>query len=207
MHFRRSRLDRLTAWAPVMILAALAALTFWLDAQVQKLPVLADGSSRHDPDLTMENFVAIGLAPDGGVQNHLTASRARHYPDDGTTELEHPTFVLTQPNSPRLEVTADRGRMTDDREHAYFYGAVRATRAEAAPDQPLKGPLTLTTEYLHVVPSTQRISTDQPVTITEPRAIIRGAGLDYDHQARTIRITTAHGEFAPGLGTALPFRK
>ena len=32
---RRPRIDRLVAWSPVLLLGALAALTYWLDAQVQ----------------------------------------------------------------------------------------------------------------------------------------------------------------------------
>ena len=32
---RRPRVDRLVAWSPVLLLGGLAALTYWLDAQVQ----------------------------------------------------------------------------------------------------------------------------------------------------------------------------
>ena len=47
----RSFLDRITSWSPALLLGALAALTYWLDAQVQEPPPRRDGSQRHDPDL------------------------------------------------------------------------------------------------------------------------------------------------------------
>ena len=39
--------------------------------------------------------------------------------------------------------------------------------------QDAAGPVTLTTEYLHVIPKEERAETDQPVTIEEPRGIIQ----------------------------------
>ena len=50
----RSFLDRATAWSPVLLLGGLAALTYWLDAQVQAPPPRRDGSTRHDPDIVAE---------------------------------------------------------------------------------------------------------------------------------------------------------
>ena len=41
-------LDRLTAWSPVLLLGGLAALTYWLDAQVQA-PTNAGAHSRSSP--------------------------------------------------------------------------------------------------------------------------------------------------------------
>jgi lipopolysaccharide export system protein LptC len=196
LHLRRSRIDRLVAWSPLLILAAVAALTFWLDAQVRSLPLPGNGSIRHDPDMIMEDFSAVNLGPDGNVRQRLRADRAQHYPDDGTTEMTRPVFIVTEPDKPRLELSADRGRISGDREDAYFYGNVRAERGAASPDQPLSGPMSLTSEYLHVVPHAHRFSTDKPVTITEPRAIIRGTGLEYDHDSRTLRIlSSVSGEF------------
>jgi lipopolysaccharide export system protein LptC len=199
MQFRRSGIDRAAAWAPVAILAALAALTYWLDAQVQKNPPARDGG-RHEPDLYIENFSAASLGPDGKVRDRITAVRGRHFSDDRSTELDQPTLVATEAGKPRLEVKADRAMVSGDREDVFFYGNVRATRDEdtkADKDQPVRGPVTLTTDYLYVMPRAQRLSTDRPVTINEPRAIIRGTGLEYDHDARTLSITSPSGEFLP----------
>ena len=57
----RARFDRLVAWSPVLLLGCLAALTYWLDAQVQSSPPRGDGASRHDPDLYIENLSAVSF--------------------------------------------------------------------------------------------------------------------------------------------------
>ena len=50
----RSWIDRATAWSPVLLLGGLAALSYWLDAQVQPPAPRRDGSTRHDPDIIVE---------------------------------------------------------------------------------------------------------------------------------------------------------
>ena len=49
------RLDRLVSWSPVLLLGSLAALTYWLDAQIQPTVPVPDGSKRHDVDLYVES--------------------------------------------------------------------------------------------------------------------------------------------------------
>ena len=67
----RSLLDRATAWSPVLLLGGLAALTYWLDAQVLSSGRRDDGSSRHDPDLFIEHFRAVTFDAEGGVRQIL----------------------------------------------------------------------------------------------------------------------------------------
>ena len=56
----------------------------------------------------------------------------------------------------------------------------------------------LSTESLHVLTKDQRVQTDQPVTIEEPRGIIRGRGLEFDNKAKTVRIKShVSGTFQP----------
>jgi LPS export ABC transporter protein LptC len=59
-----------------LFLAALAALTYWLDAQVQTPGAGRDDSSRHTPDLFIKNFHATQFNADGVPQQQLTAALA-----------------------------------------------------------------------------------------------------------------------------------
>ena len=55
----RALLDRLVAWSPVVMLGALAALTYWLDAQVQAPAdrrVLSRCHRRAGPEPGFEGF-------------------------------------------------------------------------------------------------------------------------------------------------------
>jgi lipopolysaccharide export system protein LptC len=212
MNAGRHFLDQLTSWSPVLLLGGLAALTYWLDAQVQSQGPRRDGTTRHDPDLFVEQVRAVTYDADGRVQQSLAAARAEHFPDNDAVEFVSPAIALTEPGKPRFAVTADRGSLTGNRELVTFSGNVRATRdAQAAapagaavpapaakgkakapkpgaPAGDATGPITVTTEMLRVYPKTARAETTEAVTIEEPRGIIRAVGMEFDNQARTLKL-------------------
>lgn len=198
---RRRALDVFSAWSPALLLGGLAALTWWLDAQILDSGPRRDGATRHDPDLVIEGVRIVEMNERGNAIQTLAAQRARHYPDDGTMEFDAPRVVLTQPERPKFTVEAQRARVSADRENAYFEGDVRATReAEGGrpTDQGPAGPITLTTEYLHVIPRQDKAQTNRPVTIEEPRGIIRATGIVLDNTSRTLRFNAnVRGTIAP----------
>lgn len=187
----RRLLDRLTAWSPALLLGGLAALTYWLDSQVQPPGNGGAQAARHEPDMYIEKFRAVSLGEDGKPRQSLSAERAVHFPDDQTTEFVEPRLRLSEPGKPGFELTAKHGKLSADREHAWFTGDVRAVR-DAPPggagDGSPGGRMTLTTQALHIATRDERLDTDQPVTIEDSRGIIRGVGLDFDNLARTATI-------------------
>jgi lipopolysaccharide export system protein LptC len=198
----RGVLDRLVGWAPVLLLGSLAALTYWLDAQIQPSAARRDGSTRHDPDLFLENFHATSFDENGRPRESLAARRGNHYPDDDTAELLTPRIRITQADRPPFEVTAERAKISGDRENAYFTGHVVARReaedAATAKGREAAGALTLETEYLHVIPKADRAETDKAVTIREPRGIIEAVGMDLDNKTKTLKLKSkVTGSFMP----------
>ena len=198
----RAFVDRLIAWSPVLLLGGLAALTYWLNAQVQPPTAHRDGSSRHDPDLFLVNFRATNFDPEGKPFETLTAVRGDHFPDDDSAELTQPMFKMTQAGKPTFMVNAERGKVSGDRVNVYFSGNVRAHREAEEPANAkvheAAGPITLETEYLHVIPKTERAETDRRVTIHEPRGIIEAIGLDFDNKSRTAKLRSrVSGSFEP----------
>ena len=191
---KRGLLDRLVAWSPVLLLGGLAALTYWLDAQIQSSGRRDDGSARHDPDLYIERFSAVTFDADGKVRQMLAAARAEHFPDDGSVDLVGPAFELTEPGKPRLAVTASKGTVSGDRETVTLRGDVRATRDAAPatkPGETALGAATFTTEMLRIIPKEQRAETDARVTIEEARGIISGVGMVLDNNARTVKLKSS----------------
>jgi lipopolysaccharide export system protein LptC len=200
----RSLLDRATAWSPVFLLGGLAALTYWLDAQVQPPVPRRDGSQRHDPDIYLEGFRAVELDARGLPRQLVAGKRALHFGDDQSLEVTEPVLSQTEAGKPAFRITADTGRLSGDRKDAYFIGNVRAVRdgGPPRPGEPATGPVTVTTEYLHVVPDKELARTDKPVTIEEARGTIRSVGLTLDNKARTLKLDAGvSGTFQPG---ALP---
>jgi len=191
MDHTRAFFDRLVAWSPVLLLGGLAALTYWLDAQVQGPVDRRDGSTRHDPDVFLENFRAITYDANGRPRETLAAKRAEHFPDDDSAEVSEPHLALTETGRPTVTVVSEKARLTGDRQNGYFEGAVKVHR-DAEPEAPGNehpaGPVTLTTEFLHVVPKEYRVDTDRAVTIEETRGIIRGRGFTFDNKSKTVNL-------------------
>lgn len=185
--------DRLVSWSPVLFLGGLAALTYWLDAQVQPPPPRVDGNLRHDPDMVIDQFRAQTFGVDGGVRQSLAAASARHFPDDGTVDFTAPAVTLTEPGRPKVSLEAVEGTLSGDRETIVLRGKVRATQEAATGGDRARapqGPITMTTEWLRLQPKKGRADTDQPVTIEEPRGIIRSVGLVLDNEAHTLKLTS-----------------
>ena len=179
----------------MLLLGGLAALTFWLDAQVRTPVARADGASRHDPDLYIDRFSAVSFDANGRVVQSLAAKRAQHYPDDDSIDLSLPSLIITDAGKPRLTVDADLGTVSGNREIVTLSGNVRATREATTTKGPRDaapvGLATFTTDLLQVTPKKGRAETDRPVTIEEARGIIHGVGMVFDNESHTFKLKSA----------------
>ena len=185
------------AWSPVFLLGAFTALTYWLNAQVQS------GTGRSTaPAATIPTFISRISRPrastlKGGSGNRSPPGLRVTFPDDDTTEFESPLITFSDPGKPPVTISADRGVITGDQKDAYFTGNVKGIRAASAEDRE-KGPVIVTSEYLHVLPKEDRIETDKPVTISDPRGIINGTGMEFDNKAKTFKFKSrVSGQLQP----------
>jgi lipopolysaccharide export system protein LptC len=87
--------------------------------------------------------------------------------------------------------------ITGDQQNAYFTGNVKGVR-EAESGERDKGPVVVTSEYLHVLPKEDKIETDKPVTISDPRGIINATGMEFDNKAKTFKFKSrVSGQLQP----------
>ena len=56
---------RATVWFPLLLLAVLTGLSFWLEQLVTSGEPVRDARSRHDPDLILQSLNAEKLGPAG----------------------------------------------------------------------------------------------------------------------------------------------
>lgn len=180
----RQRLTlRLSSWFPVILLATLAMLTYWLDSQVQRSAV-DDGRAKQEPDYYLEDFAATRFGTDGSIVQRLSAKRLMHYSETLPTELVAPTLIDTPPGRPPMQVQAELGKISQDTNHVYLTGHVVATREADAQ----RSKLTLASEYLHVLPREEKAMTDKTVTITDATGTHVAAAMEMDNKARTMRL-------------------
>jgi lipopolysaccharide export system protein LptC len=192
-------------WFALIVLALLAALTYWIDRTVQPPAPKRDGSTRHDPDYTVNNFFSSRADQSGNPRYGLSGVEMRHYPDDDTTELVHPLFKEFSLSKPTIQAQGDRGTVSSNGENVYFMDNVRVVRAAT----PQKGELTIVTEYLHITPEQGILKTDRPVTILQaPRTVANATGMELDKNERTLKLfnhVTVHYE-RPGAPLTPPLK-
>jgi hypothetical protein len=73
----RKLIDRVVAWSPVFFLGGLAALTYWLDAQVQ--PGRRASTATRATIGPLHRAIRGGFDPEGRLRPSLSARRAQHY--------------------------------------------------------------------------------------------------------------------------------
>jgi lipopolysaccharide export system protein LptC len=168
---------RVVSLLPLVVLAALGILTFWLTTIVQTPSVRADGKNRHDPDVIVDKFTAQMLSPEGQVQYVLAAASMQHFPDDDSSELVNVVLTGQQPGQPNLRATAPRGRLLNGNDKIVLDGGVFMETSATAK----LSAMTLTTPRLTVLMQENIASSVDGVRIVNADAIINAAKFELNN--------------------------
>jgi lipopolysaccharide export system protein LptC len=170
---------------PFALLLLLAILTFWINKAVQPASPKVDGSSRHDPDYIMSNFVTTQTDINGDLRYKLAAIEMRHFPDNDTTQLQRPRYTQFAVGKAYTQVEGLRGYVSGDGEEVQLVGNVKVTRQAFEG----KGEMTVETEYLNIRPNEELVTTDKPVVIRQaPKTVIYATGMIYEKKLRTVTL-------------------
>ncbi len=187
---------------PLALLIFLALLTFWINRTVQPPVPKADGSSRHDPDYIMTNFVTTQTYANGELRYKLAATEMRHFPDDDSTELQRPRYTQFAVGKPYTQVEGTRGYVSSNGEEVKLLDNVKVTRQAFAG----KGEMTVETDYLNIRPNEELVTTESPVVIRQaPKTVIYATGMIYEKQKQTVTLlhkVRAHYEKPPKPSSA-----
>lgn len=179
---------------PLLLMLALAGLTFWLERTVREEERVHPSQRRHDPDYVVDNLVYTRLNVQGTVESTLVATKMLHYPDDDTTDLVAPRVLQTKPGEPRVTLTADRGTLSQDGEEVFLHDNVLVVR-EAGPERP---ETRMRTSFLHVVQGHSVIRTDRDIVITEENRVLSGRGMEYHNDTKELFLRErVRGQFQP----------
>lgn len=174
-------MNRLSQIFPLLLLAVLAALTFWLDQTVQQGDKSAE-NMRADPDFIIDNIVARRLDVNGNVKHTLYASRMTHFPNDDSTHLVSPRFISNASANVPVTITSRTARVSSGGENVYFEDDVRVVRAPYGN----RTEMALETSFLHVIPDSHIARTDRPVTITDAHTVATAIGLELNSETRIV---------------------
>src|SRR5512137_261896 len=175
--------DRLTAIIAILLLAALAGVTYWF-SQVGRYGNLANAVSREGPDFIVNGVTLTQFDPQGRPTNRLFAEKMAHFAVDDRAELQRPHYVSLRPDQPQLEARARQAVVEGSGERVVMTGDVVITRAPGADGDP---PMRLTTQKLVALPDKEQYSTDLPVEMDRGGSVIRSVGMDYDNIKRVVK--------------------
>lgn len=170
---------------PLVLLMLLALVTFWINKTVQPQAPKLDGSSRHDPDYIMSNFVTTQTDINGDLRYKLAAIEMRHFPDDDSTVLQRPRYTQFAVGKPYTQVVGLRGYVSSNGEEVQLFDNVKVTRQAFEG----KGEMTVDTDYLNIHPNQELVTTESPVVIRQaPKTVIYATGMIYEKKIRTVTL-------------------
>lgn len=126
-----------------------------------------------EPDYYMEDFTAITMGDDGNPVNILQAAYMQHNPIDQTFELLEPILEIFRDNKNPLNISADKGWVTNNNEVILLRGNVRMWELNESEDVVLN----VETTTARVLLVEEYAETDQYVTIVAKNATITGRGV------------------------------
>lgn len=169
---------------PILMLGALAGLTFWLQSAIQPPEDTVAKITRHEPDATAENFEIRRLDEQGRLKFRLSGPLLVHYPDDDSTEISQPKLTTYRPASPPIKVEAGNARISADGETVYLWNDVKLIRTATA-DRP---EMVATMPDLTAKPDTGDAFTHSAVEIRQGASWLTGVGGKLNNTTSTLEI-------------------
>jgi len=175
---------------PVVLVAALAGLTFWLERLVQGPEGQVTRRAPDVPDFVVENLKATTMNAAGAAEYSLSAVRMAHFAVNDATEVDEPRLVQwgtsaggdDPKKAPPVRVAAERGTVTGDGKELHLRGNVVITR-DAADN---RTELRVETSYLQVIPDAEIARTPEHVVITYDGSRLEGVGMDFNQGKREL---------------------
>ena len=194
--------EQLSLYLPVALMGLLALGTWWLvrNAPMPQLPAIEQAQG-HQPDYFMKTFSVKSFDATGRLQSEVRGEMARHYPDTDTLEIDKAHMRSVTPQGRLTVSTADRALTNADGTEVQLFGNAIVTReplpAKAgAPAQPR---LEFRSEFLHAFTKTERVRSDQPVTLTRGGDRFTADGMEYDHLDQVLQLRgRVRGVLMPG---------
>jgi len=179
----RQAWERVSLYLPVVLMGLMALGTWWLVRNAPKpLRPAQVVAPTHEPDYFMRGFSVKSFDANGRLQSEIRGDIARHYPDTDTLEIDKAHMRSMAPDGRITVATANRALTNSDASEVQLFGNAVVTR------EPLKRPgreplprLQFKGEFLHAWLNSERVSSNQPVTLTRGNDQFTADHMDYDN--------------------------
>lgn len=163
----------------------LAAGSFWLvEISNRSSGPSVVQSPRTAPDYFVENFTYSKLDARGQVEYVIEGQKMTHYPVDKHSLIDKPVIRNFSPNRPTTTLRSERAKVNGDRTEVRMIDKVILERAQARGDEAL----TVTSEYMLVLPEKDIVSTDKRVDIWVGSVHLSGTGMLANNATRQLTL-------------------
>jgi lipopolysaccharide export system protein LptC len=175
----------LSAYLPLLLMAALALGTWWLVRNTPPAIVPAQPvAPRHEPDYTMQGFTLQRFGADGRLRVQVQGTQMRHYPDTDTLEIDGVTIRALSPDGSVTRASARRAVSNGDASEVQLVGAAQVVHEGRGNEQNIE----FSSEFLHAFLATERVRSHLPVQLRQGTSELRVGAIDYDHLTRLARL-------------------
>ena len=180
---RRFRWDQVTIYLPMLLMALLALLSYWL-LRATPLPIepAPERPLSHEPDHVMRRFALRVFGVDGSLRSEIFGAEARHRPNTNMLEIDQARIrvlgaggQLTTATAHRVVSNAEQTAFTLEGDAVVIRDPVSAN----APQLEFRG------EYLQVHTDTERVTSDRPVLLVRGSDRLTADRLEYRGKEQT----------------------
>jgi lipopolysaccharide export system protein LptC len=174
----------LSSYLPLVLMALLAAGTWWLVRNTPQAPgARPDAPPSQTPDYTMTSFAITRFAPDGQVALRIAGDVLRHYPATDRLEIDGVRIQATGPDGRTTDATARHALANGDGSEIQLLGG-----AQVVSQLPGGEVLEVQGEFLHAFLRFERLRSHLPVQVRHGSTQARAGGLDYDNLQRQLTL-------------------
>ena len=193
--------DRVAVYLPIMLMALLAMLSYWLVRTAPGAPEpVAETAPSHVPDYQMFDFTVRVFDGQGQLKSELWGREGRHFPDTDTVEIDAVRLRTLNPEGRVTTARAQRGLSNADGTEVQLIGQAVVVREAHAPTRgPAQQRQELRSDFLHLLADTEVIRTHRPVELLRGgRDRFSAERMEYDNLDRVVRLQgRVRGELAP----------
>lgn len=177
--------DQLAVSLPVLLMALLAAGTWWLIRNTPNAEgPLKQSAKRHEVDYSMGRFTTERFGPDGVLRAVIEGQELNHYADTDTVEIEQMRAHGVDEAGRRYRAEAQHSVSDRGAVHIQLTGKVNLLREAVQPGRPQakagEGRVELNAEALVIDTEAEQAHSARPVTLISESGEVRANALDYD---------------------------
>lgn len=187
----RWALERLSIYTPVALMALLALGSYWLLRATPPVPPEPVARPEvHEPSDRMRRFAVRTYGPTGDLQSEVFGEEARHFPDDGSMEIDQARLRSLSPEG--VVTTARAQRLWTNAEQDQFVltgNALIVREAATLPSGQALERLQFQGEHLHLFGPQRRIVAEQPVVLMRGASRITADRMVYTDNDRVAQLS------------------